>query len=289
MNKIPLPIGLWQRYGALIAVIFLLVSPSNGRAEEPSVKIPQFINPNVIITSGSTPTIRTIRFLTTDDFPPFNFIDQEGRLEGFNVSLARALCFEIKARCTMQAVPWGELNEALSAGQGDAIIAGLALSKTTIKSYAFSKPYLRLPARFMYNKKSELDEKAFKGPGTLTVGVEAGTAHEAFLKEQFPQTPIKQYGSQEDLRRAIREGEVSLGFANGVDMSFWFQSSTSEECCGFIGGPYLSSEYFGEGLSIAVPADRIDLKQVLDNGLGRLMREGKYAEIYLQFFPVSFF
>lgn len=289
MNNSLLQLSICKTSIVLLGVFFLAFSGAKGLAEDPAVKIPQFINPNVITTSGSAPAIRTIRFLTTDDFPPFNFIDQEGKLEGFNVSLARALCFEIKARCTMQALPWDDLNEALAAGQGDAIIAGLALSDATILDYAFSAPYLRLPARFFYNKSKGLDEKSFRGPGTQTVGVQAGTAHEAFLKEHFPETPIKTFKSQDELRSATRDGLVSLGFSDGVGISFWFQSSLSKECCGFIGGPYLSSDYFGQGLSIAVPIDRLDLKQVLDRGLSRLMREGKFSNIYLQYFPISFF
>lgn len=272
-----------------VLVFFLTFAAPNSLADEGGVKIPQFINPNTIITSGSTPTIRTIRFLTTDDFPPFNFIDQQNRLEGFNVSLARALCFEIKARCTMQALPWNDLRDALSTGQGDAIIAGLAMSDATIRDYVFSVPYLRLPALFFSNKNKIVADESFKGPGTQVVGVEAGTAHEAFLKKFFPETPIKPFKSQEVLRQAVQRNDVPLGFADGVGTSFWFQSSRAKDCCIFVGGPYLNSDFFGSGLSIAMPTDRFGLKQVLDDGLGRLMRNGKYAEVYLQFFPVNFF
>ena len=290
MNNFLFLFGIFKRITA-VALLFCLApnTVTNALADEESVNIPQFINPNVITTSGTTPTIRTIRFLTTDDFPPFNFIDQQGRLEGFNVSLARAICFEIKARCTMQALPWDNLSDALSKGQGDAIIAGLSLSDTTIREHAFSVPYLRLPARFFYNKNNKISDKHFKGPGTQTVGVEAGTSHEAFLKNYFPETPIKAFKNQEELRSAMRDGVVSLGFADGVGISFWLQSNDAKNCCSFIGGPYLSADFFGQGLSIAVPIDRLDLKQVLDDGLGRLIRKSKYAEIYLQFFPVSFF
>ena len=44
-----------------------------------------------------------IRFLTTDDFPPFNFLNDRGQLTGFNVDLARAICAELNAPCTIQA------------------------------------------------------------------------------------------------------------------------------------------------------------------------------------------
>ncbi len=69
-----------------------------------------------------------LRFLTTTDFPPFNFLDGAGRLSGFHVDLARAICAElgIADKCQIQALPWGELDDALQKGEGEAIIAGIA-------------------------------------------------------------------------------------------------------------------------------------------------------------------
>ena len=33
-----------------------------------------------------------IRFVTDNDYPPFNYLDDEGTLAGFNVDIARAIC-----------------------------------------------------------------------------------------------------------------------------------------------------------------------------------------------------
>ena len=47
-----------------------------------------------------------IRFLTDNDFPPFNYLDEDNQLTGFNVEIARALCLELAAACDIQARPW---------------------------------------------------------------------------------------------------------------------------------------------------------------------------------------
>src|SRR6266571_3091359 len=56
-----------------------------------------------------------IRFLTTVDFPPFNFIDQSGKLSGFHVDLAREICRELAVleRCQIEAMPYKNLTPAL--------------------------------------------------------------------------------------------------------------------------------------------------------------------------------
>lgn len=251
-------------------------------------EVPLFVNPNTITTSTSA-IVRTIRFLTTDDFPPFNFIDPQGKLDGFNVGLARALCLEIKARCTMQALPWDKLPEALGKGQGDAIIAGLAVNDETIRTFAFSETYLRFPARFFANAAFADTFGDFKTPAGLKIGVEKDSAHEAFLKAFFNDNELSQFENQDTLRQAVRKGAVQIGFSDGIATSFWLQSASAGDCCTFVGGPYLNTDYFGSGLTIAVPISRQDLKATLDNGLTQLMRKGKYAEIYLRYFPVNFF
>ena len=50
-----------------------------------------------------------LRFLTTSDYPPFNFLDEDGVLTGFNVDLARALCLELDVTCEVYERPWAQL------------------------------------------------------------------------------------------------------------------------------------------------------------------------------------
>ncbi|MEO1067458.1 MAG: transporter substrate-binding domain-containing protein, partial [Pseudomonadota bacterium] len=105
----------------------------------------------------------------------------------------------------------------------------------------------------------------------------------------FPQASITRYGDQNALRDAVSEGAVDVGFGDAISTSFWLQSAAADACCAFVGGPYLNADFFGEGLAIAVPQDRLDLKTALDNGLTRLMRNGKFVEVYLRYFPVDIF
>ncbi len=107
-----------------------------------------------------------LRFLTTTDFPPFNFIDQADRLSGFHVDLARALCEELamQTRCQIQALPYEQLADALDAGQGEAVLAGVAVTTELRERFRFTRPYLLLPARFLVNRQKRLTRAAMPGP-----------------------------------------------------------------------------------------------------------------------------
>src|SRR5580692_9987117 len=75
--------------------------------------------------------IQSIRFLTELDYPPFDYAGTDGNPAGFNVDLARLLCAEIKATCTIQARRFDLLLDALNDKQGDAVIASIAETAET--------------------------------------------------------------------------------------------------------------------------------------------------------------
>ena len=100
------------------------MAPAPARAAEPA--IPNFWDTKERLPKPDISELPRIRFLTTVDFPPFNFLDSSGRLTGFHVDLARAICreLEIVDKCQIQALPWAELQDALQKKEGEAIIAG---------------------------------------------------------------------------------------------------------------------------------------------------------------------
>jgi polar amino acid transport system substrate-binding protein len=230
-------------------------------------------------------TIRQIRFLTADDYPPFNFTGTSGRLEGFNIDVARAVCVELSLPCTIQARRWDTIVAALEAGQGDAIAASLAVTPESRERLAFSDAYFRSPARFV-----GLSSGGPSLPPSLagkTVAVMAGTAHEAYLKAAFPSATVRPEPTDDAAREALKSGKADLLFGDGVALAFWLNGSSSAGCCSFVGGPFLETRYFGEGVAIAVRPREGLLRQAIDFALFRLWEKGIYADLVRRWFPVN--
>ena len=76
-------------------------------------------------------------------------------------------------------------------------------------------------------------------------------------------------------------------FGDAMRASFWL--NTHIDCCDFAGEPYFRPDLFGEGLAVALPAGHDAVRQAIDYGLARLKRSGVYDELYLRWFPVSFY
>jgi polar amino acid transport system substrate-binding protein len=275
-----------------IAIMLLLSGPLAAipaRAADPA--IPQFWDEKERLPKPNLSALPRLRFLTTIDFPPFNFLDSTGRLGGFHVDLARAICkeLEIADRCQIQALPWDELEDALEAGQGEAVIAGIAVTAENRKRYAFSRSFLQFPARFVTPKADALAEPLDAKLEGKRVGVMAGSAHERMLRDYFPGAKAVTYTKQEWMLDDLKERKLAAVFGDGMRLAFWLAGTDAAGCCRYSGGPYISSEYLGLGLAIAVAPDNDGLARAFDYALQQVNADGTFAELYLRYFPVSFY
>jgi len=273
---------------ASLLIAALPLAPG-ARAAEPQV--PVLWDAKERLPKPDLSALPRLRFLTTTDFPPFNFLDGAGKLSGFHIDLARAICAElgIADKCQIQALPWGELEGALEKGEGEAIIAGIAATPQSRQTYAFSRSYLQFPARFITPKNKAFAEPVFDKLRSKRVGVLAGSAHERMLRDYFNTVQIVSFDGPEALYGDLKAGKIDAAFGDGMRFAFWLGGSDAGGCCRFAGGPYLAPEYLGTGMAIATRADNPALAAAIDYALQEISMKGTFAEFYLRYFPVSFF
>jgi polar amino acid transport system substrate-binding protein len=235
--------------------------------------------------------LRSMRFLTDDDYPPFHFQGLDGQLTGFNIDLARAICSELKIACTIQARRWDTLLTSLESNQGDAVIASMRPKETDFQRFSYSQPYYKTPARFVIrkDKASVLPEPTVLALTGKTIGVVGGTAHAAFMANFFPKSALVTRPDQNELMRLLTRGEVDAVFGDGISLSLWLNGSDGTECCMFLGRAFFENRYFGEGAMIAFRQDSIGMRRAVDYALYRLVETGEYQQIMLKYFPVRFY
>jgi polar amino acid transport system substrate-binding protein len=239
------------------------------------------------VEKPDTSGLRLIRFMTEDDYPPFDFTLQDGTLTGFNVDLARAICEELQVACTVQARRWDTLISALDENRGDAIIASMQINNETRKRVAFTAPYYLTPGRFVTLRTSPLADAIPETLAGHTIGVVRTSAHRAFLETFFAKSTVKTFESPQALRAALRNGEVEALFGDANALSFWLNGTDAASCCIFKGGAFLDPNFFGEGVGIAVRSGNSNMRRVLDYALAKLAERGVYADLYLKYFPIG--
>jgi polar amino acid transport system substrate-binding protein len=260
-------------------------------AQAQSQIIPNFWHPSERVAKPDLSKLQRLRFLTTTDFPPFNFIDRNKRLTGFHVDLARAICAElgIMAKCQIQALPWDELEAAVEDGEGEAIIAGLQATSGMREKYEFSRPYMRIPARFVARTADGLGEPMTLAAIRHRTGLVRDSVHAKWFREAFPNAQTVTFDTRAQALEALQSEEVDLVFSDALSLSFWLVSQAAKDCCSFAGGPYMAEELTGPGMMIAFAKGRTELALAADYALKQLNEKGIFAELYLRYFPLSLF
>ncbi len=267
----------------IVIALMLLVCGAGAAAAQ---ALPYHADPTARELVPNLAAVPNIRFLTTADFPPFNYRDKSGELVGFNIDLARAICADLTITCTVQAWPWEQAGKALEDGQGDALIAGLAMTPDNGAVFDFTNIYLALPGRFVTLK----DAAAHFDPQSLAgkrVAVRKGSAHDEFIRRYLPAAQPVEFDTEIAALDALRNGRADAYFGDGLRASVWF--NTNPDCCAFAGEPYFRPDLFGDGFSIAVAAGHDEVRQAIDYSLVRLKKDGTLDELYLRWFPVGFY
>lgn len=230
-----------------------------------------------------------IRFLTDSDFPPFNFYDEDGVLVGFNIDLARAICLELATSCDIKVRPWEELFNGLKSGEADAVIASHKVTAKAMADADFTDRYFHTAARFAGRKETTDLEISPTGLDGKRIAVAKGSAHEAFVKAFFRDSPLSLFENADLAREALAAGKVDLVFDDGVSLAFWLNGTLSRQCCEMKGGPYLEPKFFGDGIAIAVPKTDPEIKGLLNDGLKKVRASGRFEELVQRYFPVRIY
>lgn len=266
---------------------WMLVS-SMAVAQQRQAPVPGLFDQTTQENPPDLANLRPIRFLTESDYPPLHFNRSDGELAGFNVDLAREICLELKLQCTVQPWRWDKLNEALANNAGDAIIASQRPAPELAATQIFSVPYYVTPARFIGLKGAGIAEISAKSLSEKTIGVLAGSAHEAYLKAAFPTVKRAAFFTLAEAESALVSGKFDLLLGDGLTLSLWLAQDQGSGCA-FVGSAYFDNGFFGEGARIAFRQDNEALRVAVNYALRRLSARGVLSELTWKYFPISFY
>ncbi|MCA1940058.1 MAG: ABC transporter substrate-binding protein [Caenispirillum bisanense] len=224
-----------------------------------------------------------IRIATEGAFPPFNTIDESGKLGGFDVDIANALCAEMKAECEIVAQDWDGIIPGLLAKKYDAIVASMSITDERKKAVDFTDKYYSNKLQYVAPKGKEFDTSAAALKGK-TIGAQRATISAQWLEENVPGVDIKLYGTQEEAFLDLASGRLD-GVLNDVYVTYdWLQTDDGAKF-EFKGQPVYDDDEIG----IAVRKGDAELRDKLNKALAAIRENGTYAEINKKYFPFDIY
>lgn len=225
-----------------------------------------------------------VRIGTEGAYPPFNYIDKDGNLQGFDIDIAEALCEAAEMECTFVTQSWDGMIPALLARKYDAIIASMSITEERKERVDFTKKYYQTPARFVTHKDADIEitKEDLRGK---TVGVQRATVSANFINDNFSDVlSIRSYDTQEEANMDIVSGRLDLLFADAVVLQNGFLETEPGADYEFVGPSYTDEEWFGEGIGIALRKGDDELRKKFNKAITQIRRDGTYKEINDKYF-----
>ena len=234
----------------------------------------------------------SIRIATSADYPPWESVDTNGNMIGFDIDVGNAACEKAKVKCEWTNQAYDGLLAALVAGQYDMIVSAISITEKRKKSIDFSNAYAQAPAAFATSGdkfssikdqaklKAELDKKA--------VGVQGASIFESVVAENFPGVNVKIYQQADQIIADLKFGRIDAALMEVASWEEFSKANPDAKLTMF--GPNLTyADYpqMGEGIGFGIGKGNADLKAKMDAAIAELLKDGTIEKLSKKWFGYS--
>jgi len=224
----------------------------------------------------------TIKLGTEGAYAPFNMIDKDGNLVGFDVEIGEALCAAMEADCEWVTSDWDGIIPALLSKKFDAIIASMSITDERKEKIDFTGKYYTSPVKFARPKGSDIEISAAGLKGKL-IAVQAGTVTDNFVSGTFPDAEVKGYKTQDEANLDFLAGRVDLLAADSFVL-YDFLETEQGSAAEATGPDFDDPKFLGEGIGIGVRKEDSELRDKLTAAIAKIRADGTYKKINDKYF-----
>lgn len=254
-------------YVKFILVLLIALNISNASFSY-NIVIEETIKDDVILIGGD------------NDYPPYEFIDQNGTYRGFNIDIVRAIADVMDLEIQLIPLPWELAMKGLEDGDLD-VIQGMTISDTRLKKFAFTE------------KTTINSQNIFVRTNTTYISdlIDLYGHRISFQKYDVNVEHIKAFSSIEFLEYENQSGAINalLNFksdafiGNRATGVYNLQKMKKLNEVKIVGDPILETKY-----AIATRIENQELLDVFNEGLLIIKENGEYDKIYNKWFGESF-
>lgn len=212
---------------------------------------------------------------TNAEFPPFEYIGDDGNPDGFDIALIKAIGEKIGMEVEIQNMEFASLVTSIG-NKIDVAIAGMTVTEERKQTVDFSDPYYEavqciiVPEGTVYASADDL-----KG---LKIGVQLGTTGE-FIAEDIEGAEISTYNKAVDAVNDLNNGRVDCVIIDANPASV-FEAQFPDKVDVLQGTDY---GFEVESYAIALPKGDTELADKINTALKELKEDGTYDKLVAQY------
>ena len=211
---------------------------------------------------------------TNAEFPPFEYIGDDGTIQGFDAELIGAILTKLGYEYEIISIEFDALITSLETEQINIAIAGMTISEERKQQVLFSDPYFDATQKIIVPDGSPIKGEKDLVEG-LKVGVQMGTTGDMYVTDNLPVT-CERYNKALDAVLDLKAGRVHAVMVDAAPSEYFAKS---------VGGVVVLDEKISdEQYGIAMKKDKIELVEKINKALAELVQDGAYDEIYNKYF-----
>ena len=214
-----------------------------------------------------------IRIGVFSDKPPFGYVDKDGKNQGFDVEIAKALTKDLlgdENKVEFVLVEAANRAEYLLSNKVDIILANFTVTPARQEVVDFAKPYMKVALGVVSKDGVITDVKQLEGKTLL---VNKGTTADAYFTKNFPNINLLKFEQNTETFEALRDGR---GDALAHDNALLF--AWAKENPGFVVGVKELGDI--DFIAGAVRKEDKDLLEWLNAEIEKLSKDGVLNAAY---------
>ena len=223
-----------------------------------------------------------VRVGVEGNYPPFSRLGTDGKLSGFDIDIALAVCDRLKAECQLVQQEWDGMIPALAARKFDLIVASMTVTEERKKAVDFSDPYYDVPSRFVARSGAFKDHTAadFKGKKIIVL---RNSPRAKYLAERYKDSEVLLVNKETDVYLELAAGRGDVGFGSSVVSSEAFLKRPEGRGFAQVGATVRLDGGAG-GVGIAMRKGEDALRERVNAALKGLRADGTYKRLADKYF-----
>ena len=222
-------------------------------------------------------------------YKPFTFKTPDGKLTGFDIDIANALCAEMKSKCTFVESSWEGIIPGLRANKFDAILSSMSITEDRKKAVDFSDKYYQTPTAVI-TKAGALDGSIASLKGKR-VGVLKASIQEAYAKGELAPAgaTVVAYDSTQQSYLDLKSGRIDAVVVDKFEGRGGFIDTPDGKGYAFVGPDLTDVKYFGTGAGVALRKQDTDLRERFNVALKSIRANGTWKKIADKYFDFDIY
>lgn len=204
-------------------------------------------------------------------YPPYEFLDREGRPAGFNVELTRAIAEVMGLNVEIRLGGWDEMRKALGRGEID-IVQGMAFSQERMGEVDFSTPHALL-YQSIWTRRDDRRIRSLEDLRGKQVIVMRNSIMQDFMRRFDPSARLILTDSLGGALRLLNDGKYDCALVSKLTGKY-LEKELGLKRIVPVAKPLITQEY-----GFAVRKGNSQLLGRFNEGLAILKRSGQYQEI----------